>query len=106
MREPSPLAQESARFSQRVYGLDIIKKAAYRLLDRFAADFRIEGDEIVCVLTFPSSTSAEAIATAVTDFQKEVLDQDLRQVVAAETSALRNAILALAFAPSKLQDRE
>ena len=97
---------ESIRFSSAAFDLDTIKKAAYRFLDRFSTDFRVEGDEIVCIITFLRPTTPEAVHSTIAEFRAEVLDQDLRRKVAGETSAIRNAILALAFSPSKLNDRE
>jgi His-Xaa-Ser system protein HxsD len=97
---------ELVRLSANTYSLDIIKKAAYRFLDRFASDFRIEGSEVLCTLTFARPTTTESAELAVAEFKSEVLDQDLRQKIAQESLAYRNAILALAFAPSKLQDHE
>ena len=109
MPSPSGLAapvQETVRFSAIVYPLDTIKKAAYRFIDRFSPDFRVDGEEIVCDLRFPANASPSAVQDTIAEFRQEVLDQDLRRTIAAETAGLRNAILALAFAPSKLQDRE
>lgn len=106
MDKSAPSLSEFVAFSQRVYDLDTVKKAAYRFLDRFSTDFQVDGDQILCVLTFSPLTARDVIEAAIADFKKEVLDQDLRRSVAAETAAYRNAILALAFAPSKLQDDE
>ena len=103
---PALSAYEVVRFSKSAYDLDTVKKAAYRFLDRFSSDFRIEGDEVVCTITFPGPTPSDVVEKVIAEFRNEVLDQDLRRTIATETSALRNAILALAFAPSKLQDHE
>lgn len=88
------------------FDLGTVKRAAYRFLDRFSADIRTEDAEVVCDVTFAHGVSAQAAQEIIADFRKEVLDQDLRRVVAAETAVYRNAILALAFAPSKLQGDE
>lgn len=97
---------QTVSFSTAVYDLDVIKKAAYRFLDRFTPDFCVENDEIVCKLSFTPGTSEAAVQSSLLEFRREVLDQDLRRSIADETSGVRNAILALAFAPSKLLDRE
>jgi His-Xaa-Ser system protein HxsD len=89
-----------------VYSLDTVKKAAYRFLDRFVLDFQVHGEEILCTLTFPRGVSPAAAENAVQAFKNELLDQDLRQKVAAETAPLRNTILALAFASTNPQRRE
>jgi len=80
-----------------VYSLDTVKKAAYRFLDRFAGDFSVNGNQIICSLTFQRGAADAAADAIVQDFQRELLDQDLREKVAAETAPIRNAILALAF---------
>ena len=92
-------------FDSAVYDLDTIKKAAYRFLDKFSPDIRITDGQIVCDLAFPNASPAEVVRT-IDDFRKEVLDQDLRRSIGKETAPLRNAILALAFASSKLQSSE
>jgi His-Xaa-Ser system protein HxsD len=104
---PSPRSRtEEVRFSSKVYSLETIKRAAYRFIDRFSSEFQVQPDEIVCTIHFTGPTSAEAAKTAIGELHSEVLDQDLRQRISAETAGMRNAILAVAFAPSKLQDSE
>lgn len=93
------MPHESIEFDGAVYQLDAIKKAAYRFSDRFSPEISVDGKRIVCSLSFPPNTPAALVASLVSEFRKEVLDQDLRQSVAKETAALRNAVLALAFAP-------
>jgi His-Xaa-Ser system protein HxsD len=99
-------ANAEVRFDSRVYALPTIKKAAYRFLKAFTADIRQDGDTWACTLTFPSAVDAEAIERARRELQAEVLDQDLRAVVAHETEPLRNTILALAFSRTGLQGSE
>lgn len=89
-----------------VYSLDTVKKAAYRFLDRFAADLSINGNQIVCSLTFQRGVADTAADAIIQDFQRELLDQDLREKVGAETAPLRNAILALAFSSAATPRRE
>jgi len=87
----------SITFDSRVYSLIAVKKAAYRFLNKFAADIAINGDAIVCLLGFSDSSPEEVRPAIVDDFRKEVLDQDLRERVKSETEAVRNLILAYAF---------
>jgi|SRR6266446_4091039 His-Xaa-Ser system protein HxsD len=96
------VASVALRFSSSAYSLDTIKKAAYRFLDRFATDFRTEGDEIVCQLFFLKPVAPDAAQLLIAAFRTETLDQDLRERIAKETSGLRNTILALAFSKSEL----
>jgi His-Xaa-Ser system protein HxsD len=86
-----------------VYSLDAVKKAAYRFLDRFAADIHLDPEKIVCELTFSRNANDAEQATIVGEFRKEVLDQDLRERIAKETAAMRNAILAVAFSRASSQ---
>ncbi len=80
-------------FDLRVHGLSAIKKAAYRFTDQCAADIRQTDAEHVSVTLTPRSTTAiDALA-----FQNEVLDQDLRDLIAEETKPIRNLLLAQAF---------
>ena len=87
------------RFQSNVYDVETVKRAAYRFIDRFAPDIRIEGDEIVCRAEFAPPVSEDIAINVLADFRKEVLDQGLRRSISAETAAYRNTILALAFAP-------
>jgi His-Xaa-Ser system protein HxsD len=93
-------------FSSAVFSLDVLKKAAYRFLDRFSTEFKISEPEIVCVLHFPGGASQDTIERDITGFRAEVLDQDLRRLVANETAGVRNTILSLAFSSTDLVGRE
>ena len=90
-------------FSAATFALETVKKSAYRLLDRFSADIRAEGKFIKCRLEFRTPVSQEQAQKAVMDFRDDVLDQDLRRIVAEETAPMRNAILAHAFSRTGLQ---
>jgi len=83
-----------------VYSLDTVKKAAYRFIDRAAPSFALNGEEIVCTFAFPKSVQDATAEVLIRDFHTELLDQDLRARIGAETASMRNAILALAFAPT------
>lgn len=89
-----------------IYSLDAIKKAAYRFVDRAAPAFAVRGDSIACTFSFPRPVSQVSADALVRDFQTELLDQDLRERVANETAAMRNAILALAFSAAKRPESE
>jgi His-Xaa-Ser system protein HxsD len=84
-------------FDREVHSLIAIKKAAYRFLDRFSANITIDGKRINCVLSFPASSDHHGRTRLAEDFRKEVLDQDLRETLKAETEPTRNLILAYAF---------
>jgi len=85
------------RFQTGLYSIESIKKAAYRFSDRAVCEITRDGDEVVCTLRFLTPETKVQAQTLANDFALEVLDQDLRRSIAAETEALRNAILAYAF---------
>lgn len=89
----------------KVYSLTAVKKAAYRFLDRFSPDFRVTAEGIVGDLTFPPNISSADQSAIIADFRKEILDQELRELIGSETAAVRNAVLSIAFAPV-YRDRE
>ena len=93
-------------FDTRVYALPAIKKAAYRFLRSFDTEITQEGDTWICTLKFAVPTSTDAVEGAERDLRAEVLDQDLRGSIARETEPVRNAILALAFSRTGLQENE
>ncbi len=94
---------QSVRFSTLLFDIATIKKAAYRMTALCAFEFAVEGEDIVCTLR-PLSERAGPIAQEIVEtFRTEVLDQDLRRIVGAETEPIRNAILAYAFSRTGLQ---
>jgi His-Xaa-Ser system protein HxsD len=92
------------RFPRDMFDLDVIKKAAYRFTDRCAFDFALDNDEILCAIRPLTGLSEPELAALEEDFRIEVLDQDLRRSISAETAAVRNAILAYTFSRTGLQD--
>jgi His-Xaa-Ser system protein HxsD len=93
-------------FSSNVFSLETVKKASYRFADVMSADFEVHGDEIACTLHFLSNQSDDDVQRIVGSFRTEVLDQDLRATISAETAPIRNAILAHAFSKTGLQGSE
>jgi His-Xaa-Ser system protein HxsD len=90
-------------FDSNVYDLDVIKKASYRFIDQFSVDISLGNDsKIICVISYPSSKSPESVDHMVSEFKKELLDQDLRKRIGIETEAVRNLILAHAFSKTSL----
>jgi His-Xaa-Ser system protein HxsD len=94
------------RFDARVHSLTVIKKAAYRFLDRFTVAITRDGENWGCELSFLNAISAGEAQKLGQALQAEVLDQDLREIIAAETEAVRNAVLAVAFSRTGLQAGE
>jgi His-Xaa-Ser system protein HxsD len=90
-------------FDLKVFALDCVKRAAYRVTSNSSVDIAVEDGLAKCVLHFSKPISAELAARATEALRLEVLDQDLRNAVAQETASVRNAVLALAFSRSGLQ---
>lgn len=93
-------------FDARVYALSVVKKAAYCFIKEFTTEITQEGDAWICTLNFAAPSDELVIERAVRSLQAEVLDQDLRGSIARETEPVRNAILALAFSRTGLQEGE
>ena len=86
-----------------IYRLGAIKKAAYRFGDRCHVQIKPVDKTRVAVI-LQSKRTLDNVAFLTGEFQNEVLDQELREVVAAETEAVRNLILAQAFSRTSLID--
>ena len=93
-----------ARFGCKVYRMTAVKKAAYK----FGGAFHIlieEADGAVVVSLKPTSSNADP-EEAIGRFCNEVLDQELREQIAAETNGVRDLLLAQAFSKTSLIDSE
>lgn len=93
-------------FNERLYAVSSIKKAAYRFIDRFAAAVDILDGRIECVITFGRDVPESEAEAVLLEFQKEVLDQDLRESIKNETEAVRNLLLAHVFSNTGLIKNE
>lgn len=93
-------------FPTAAHSLESVKKAAYRLSAAFSFQFDVQGNTIVCSMFPIRDLNAGEREDAKHRLRNEVLDQDLRIVVATETQAIRNAVLALAFSRTGLQDEQ
>jgi len=87
---------------QEIYNLEASQKAAYRFIDRLTVLIQKNGDQLLCEIE-PVSGHEEKFAEHVSDFKRELLDQQLRQKIKNETEATRNLILSYAFSRSGLQ---
>lgn len=65
-------------------------------------NIEVDGEAATCALTFDAQQPDELADRAVAEFQKELLDQDLRARIREETKESRNLILAYAFSRSGL----
>jgi His-Xaa-Ser system protein HxsD len=91
------------RISSEAFSWVSIKKAAYCLSGRCSFDFRSDGKEIICKILLPQPQPPKIVASIELAFRNELLDQDLRQHIAEETTPLRNAVLAFAFSKTGIQ---
>jgi His-Xaa-Ser system protein HxsD len=84
-----------------VYRLNAVKKAAYKFGDRCHVHIEpVEPTRVKVVLK--GKKLLENIEFIAGEFCNEVLDQELREVVAAETEPVRNLLLAEAFSKTSL----
>lgn len=89
-------------FSQEIYSLATIKKAAIRFAGHYVVD--IQSDKQTYVVTLSPMENVPFNAPPAESFPGEVLDQDLRALVANETRAITEVILAQAFSNLALTD--
>jgi His-Xaa-Ser system protein HxsD len=87
-----------------VYRLSAVQKAAYK----FSGHFHVLIDQSETAIRVRLQPKADCALPeiAARDFANEILDQELREVVAAETEAVRNLILAQAFSKTSLINSE
>src|SRR5215203_5486825 len=102
MDSPSLVSNDLLRVDGAAYTVESVKRTAYRFIDGVALELRIEGTDILCQFAFTPPVPTAAAAAFLIEFQKELLDQDLRHTIAIETESLRTTILGLAFDPAKL----
>ena len=98
----SDTAKTTIVFDTQVFAVDTVKKAAYRYIDKLAVDFNLSNSALTCTLSFAEGIGDEVAARLVDEFKKEVLDQDLRERIKAETASVRNVILAHVFSKTGL----
>ncbi len=93
-------------FPSSLYEADAIQKSAYKSLNLLTIDLHLSSDAFNCKVTANNGVSDELFANAVEEFKKEVLDQQLRLKLKAETESVRNLILGIAFSNTGLQSGE
>jgi His-Xaa-Ser system protein HxsD len=105
--EPNlPVGPKRVILDSRTYRLAAIKKAAYRVAALCTAVLEhADDDRIAVTFMFKPITSEAAASEAVRAFYQELLDQELREHVAEETTPLRMLILAQAFSRTDLIER-
>lgn len=80
-----------------------LMKAAHPFTRTLAFEFVDEGSNYAVTVSPLKHTEPEDFERYLEQYKNEVLDQRLREIVAAETFEVRNAILAYAFSKTGLQ---
>ncbi len=93
-------------FDENVYSIEALKKASYRYIANYSVVIKKAGAQLECLFSFPVNTSDEKVLEYLDDFKKEVLDQDLREIIKQETEGIRNLILSHAFSKTGLIGNE
>jgi His-Xaa-Ser system protein HxsD len=91
-------------FERSTASIDAIQRAVYRLSDRLSCDIS-ERDEAIEIVVHPTDPEAD-VESLLGDLRNEVLDQTLRERIRAETSDVRNLVLALAFSNTGLAESD
>ena len=89
-------------FDAATYTATAVKKAAYKFTDQAAILISTQDNKILASLTFTPDQTEIIKQQVVHGFCTEVLDQDLRESIAAQTELTRNLILAQAFSKTSL----
>ena len=95
----------SIDFEESVYRLSAVKKAAYRFGDRFFIRIT-QPDDLHIRASLQSRGLRDDLDDVAGEFCNEVLDQELREVVAEETQGIRDLIMSQAFSAVSLVDAE
>src|ERR1700722_3095076 len=89
----------------KIYGLEAIKKTAYKFADRTSVILKPQADSAISVIfNFVGQHAKNDPDQIIAAFCNELLDQDLREIIKQETTPVRNLILAHAFSHTSLAD--
>jgi His-Xaa-Ser system protein HxsD len=91
-------------FDLSLFRLSAIKKAAYKIGDRCHIQIERTAPDRVSVTLRSKRPLEMSTESCVGELRNEVLDQDLREIVAEETAAIRNVLLAQVFSKTSLLD--
>jgi His-Xaa-Ser system protein HxsD len=90
----------------QVFSLTAVRKTAYRFIDRFAVDVHLDGPQTAIVQLTPKTNDAPPFSVAEADFRNELIDQDLRERIYAETEPYRRVLLAHALSRVPILDAD
>ncbi|MEK9942840.1 MAG: His-Xaa-Ser system protein HxsD [Gammaproteobacteria bacterium] len=100
------MGEVTLKFDAALYSLQILKKAAYKFSDVAAVTFSQENGSFYCHFSFSDTAQHGHPEVLLAEYKKEVLDQDLRETIRAETEVNRNLILAHAFSKADVEGDE
>lgn len=100
------MASAKLEYESKVFSIDSAQKAAYRLINFFTLDIQTNSDKNICILTSNQGISDVSFEHAIEEFKKNILDEELRSKIKAETEPVRNLILGIAFSRTGLQENE
>ncbi len=100
------MASAKLELESKVCSIDSVQKAAYRLINLITLDVQTSADKIICTLNSNQGISDVSFERAIEEFKKNILDEELRSKIKAETEPVRNLILGLAFSRTGLQQNE
>lgn len=89
-------------FDERLYDASVLQKAAYRSMNSLMVDIALDEGQFICDLVSNIGVDESSFLSAVQEFKKDVLDYQLRHQLSAETQAIKNLILGLAFSKTGL----
>jgi His-Xaa-Ser system protein HxsD len=92
------------RVDTAAYSLEALFRACYAFTDRCYLFLRPEDGSTVVEVMFAEKTPDSDLASLAGEFSNELIDQKVRQQIAAETRAIRELIVAQAFAEADLLD--
>lgn len=90
------------RLSKEIYSADSINKTAYRLSDRLSCLLENSQDHFVACIR-PNSDEPN-VDHLISEFEKELTDQSLRESIRKETEDERRLILAHVFSKTGMAD--
>jgi His-Xaa-Ser system protein HxsD len=93
-------------YDSQAFSVEAAQKAAYRLIQYFVLDLKIEGAKFFCTLTPIKNINKETFEIAIEEFKRNILDEQLRLKIKKETEPVRNLILGIAFSRANLSENE
>ncbi|VVE00815.1 His-Xaa-Ser system protein HxsD [Pandoraea commovens] len=84
------------------YSPEAVQKSAYRFIDRLTVVISRVGGDVICEIDVNNGIET-SVDNLLANFKRELLDQQLRAQIKAETEPVRNLILAYAFSRTGLQ---